>query len=116
MNDSAVVFPPIGRSVSPDDFFAEAVSGLSRPQKTLSCKFFYDEEGSRLFNEICELDEYYPTRTENQILRDHMREIARLLGGGCRLVEFGSGTSAKTRHLLTHLSDISSYMPIDISG
>jgi dimethylhistidine N-methyltransferase len=62
------------------------------------------------------LDEYYPTRTENQILLDNIREIAGLLGGGCRLVEFGSGTSAKTRHLLTHLSDISSYMPIDISG
>jgi dimethylhistidine N-methyltransferase len=116
MNDATLVFPAIGRFVSPDDFFTEAVSGLSRFQKTLPCKFLYDEEGSRLFNEICELDEYYPTRAENQILRDHIREIAGLIGGGCRLVEFGSGASTKTRHLLTHLPGIASYMPIDISG
>jgi dimethylhistidine N-methyltransferase len=72
--------------------------------------------GSRLFNEICELEEYYPTRTEDQILRDNITDITRLIGPGCRLVEFGSGTSAKTRHLLHNLSDVSSYVPIDISG
>jgi dimethylhistidine N-methyltransferase len=115
MND-ALVFSSIARSVSPDDFFAEALSGLSQHHKTLPCKFLYDEEGSRLFNQICGLDEYYPTRTENQILRDNIREIAALISGGCRLVEFGSGASTKTRHLLTHISAISSYVPIDISG
>jgi dimethylhistidine N-methyltransferase len=69
-----------------------------------------------LFNEICELEEYYPTRTENQILRDSINEIASLIGSECRLVEFGSGSSTKTRHLLTHLPSLSGYIPIDISG
>ncbi len=84
--------------------------------KTLPCKFLYDEEGSKLFNEICELEEYYPTRTENQILCNNISQIASLIGGDCRLVEFGSGTSAKTRHLLTHLPSVCGYIPIDISG
>ena len=97
-------------------FLSEAIAGLSQPQKTLPCKFLYDEEGSRLFNEICELEEYYPTRTENQILRDNINEIASLIGSECRLVEFGSGSSTKTRHLLTHLPSVSGYIPIDISG
>ncbi len=99
-----------------DGFLSEAVAGLSRPQKTLPCKFFYDEEGSRLFNEICELEEYYPTRTESRILRDNINEIASLIGSECRLVEFGSGSSTKTRHLLAHLPSIAGYIPIDISG
>jgi dimethylhistidine N-methyltransferase len=115
MNDTTLASQSIGRVVSADDFLSEAVSGLSQTRKTLPCKFLYDEEGSRLFNEICELDEYYPTRTENEILRQHISEVAALIGGGCQLVEFGSGTSAKTRHLLLHLPDISSYVPIDIS-
>jgi dimethylhistidine N-methyltransferase len=99
-----------------DDFLSEAIAGLSRPQKTLPCKFLYDEEGSSLFNEICELEEYYPTRTEDQILRDNIKEIAGLIGSECRLVEFGSGSSTKTRHLLTHLPSMCGYIPIDISG
>jgi dimethylhistidine N-methyltransferase len=82
----------------------------------LPCKFFYDEQGSTLFNEICELEDYYPTRAENQILRDNINEIAGFIGRGCRLVEFGSGTSTKTRHLLTHLPEMSEYIPIDIAG
>jgi len=111
------LFPPaVSHSCSRDDFLYETVAGLSKPQKTLPCKFLYDEEGSRLFNEICELDEYYPTRTENQILQDNVHEIADLIGWGCRLVEFGSGTSSKTRHLLAHLPSMSGYIPIDISG
>jgi dimethylhistidine N-methyltransferase len=114
--NSAIMSPSFDRPRSCDGFLSEAVAGLSRPQKTLPCKFLYDDEGSRLFNEICELEEYYPTRTENQILRDNMDEIADLIGCGCRLVEFGSGTSAKTRDLLAHLPDMSGYVPIDISG
>ena len=97
-------------------FLSEVVQGLSQTRKSLPCKFLYDEEGSRLFSEICELEEYYPTRIENQILRENIFEIAGLIGGSCRLVEFGSGTSEKTRHLLAHLSEMSSYVPIDISG
>lgn len=115
--NNAILFPP--SSVRPswcDCFLSEVVAGLSRPQKMLPCKFLYDEEGSRLFNQICELEEYYPTRTENQILCDNIAEIADLIGSGCRLVEFGSGSSTKTRHLLAHLPSMSGYIPIDISG
>ncbi len=116
MNDTMMLASTIDREPLADGFFSEMVYGLSQAQKTLPCKFFYDEEGSQLFNEICELAEYYPTRTENQILSENIGEIASLMGGGCRLVEFGSGTSAKTRHLLNHLPHLSSYVPIDISG
>ncbi|MGO8699476.1 MAG: L-histidine N(alpha)-methyltransferase [Limisphaerales bacterium] len=116
MNDAILCSPPMDRPCSCEGFLSEAVAGLSQPQKTLPCKFLYDEEGSKLFNEICELEEYYPTRTENQILRDNIYEIASLIGSECRLVEFGSGTSSKTRHLLTHLPSVSGYIPIDISG
>ena len=116
MNQQTLFSPALSQPPARDGFFFEAIAGLSRPQKTLPFKFFYDEQGSKLFNDICELEEYYPTRTENQILRDNIGEITDLIGGGCRLVEFGSGTSAKTRHLLTHLHGMSGYIPIDICG
>jgi dimethylhistidine N-methyltransferase len=116
MND-ALLFPPSsGRTRLSDDFLSETLAGLSRPQKTLPCKFLYDDDGSRLFNEICELEEYYPTRTEDRILRDNISEITSLIGSECRLVEFGSGSSTKTRHLLQHLPGMCGYIPIDISG
>jgi L-histidine Nalpha-methyltransferase len=116
MNDTILLSPSPERVSPCGGFLPEAIAGLSRPQKTLPCKFLYDEEGSRLFNEICELEEYYPTRTENQILCENIGEIATLIGSECRLVEFGSGSSAKTRHLLTHLPSMSGYIPIDICG
>jgi len=116
MNNPILSSPSIESLPARDSFLSEAIAGLSQPQKMLPCKFFYDEQGSRLFNEICELEEYYLTRAENQILRDNINEIAGFIGRGCRLVEFGSGTSAKTRHLLNHLPDTSEYIPIDISG
>ncbi len=115
MNEPLLLSPSIASPAPRADFLSEAVAGLSQPQKTLPCKFLYDEEGSRLFNEICELDEYYPTRTENQILSDNIDEIASMIGSECRLVEFGSGSSTKTWHLLTHLDRMSGYIPIDIS-
>ncbi len=116
MNETTMLAPTVDHELSVDSFLSELVCGLSQMQKTLPCKFLYDEEGSRLFNEICELEEYYPTRTENRILSENIEEIAHLVGMGCRLVEFGSGTSAKTRHLLNHLPELASYVPIDISG
>jgi dimethylhistidine N-methyltransferase len=76
---------------------------------------FYDEKGAHLFEEICELEEYYPTRTETNILRQNVVEIACFLGSQCSLVEFGSGAGSKTRILLEHLRGITSYIPIDIS-
>jgi len=93
----------------------EILAGLRRPQKTTSPKFLYDQRGSRLFDRICELDEYYPTRTELAIMESHVEDMARLLGPGCLLIEFGSGSSLKTRILLDHLSDPAGYVPIDIS-
>jgi dimethylhistidine N-methyltransferase len=116
MNDTMTWAPTVYQDTSVDGFLSEVVYGLSQVQKSLPCKFLYDEEGSRLFNEICELDEYYPTRTETRILCDNMDEIVSLIGRACRLVEFGSGTSAKTRHLLNRLPEPASYVPIDISG
>jgi len=96
-------------------FYAEVVSGLSAARKTLPCKYFYDANGSQLFDRICELDEYYPTRTELAIMRASIDDIASVLGDGCRLVEYGSGSSIKTRLLLDHAPGISAYVPVDIS-
>ena len=75
----------------------EVISGLSQEQKTLPSKFFYDERGSKLFDDITELDEYYPTRTERKILEENVNEIAEYLGEKVLLIEPGSGSSSKTR-------------------
>ena len=116
MSTSLLSNPVLYREPANKEFFREASIGLLQPQKTLPCKFLYDDQGADLFNQICDLDEYYPTRTETAILRDNIREIAEVIGPGCRLVEFGSGTSTKTRMLLEHLADLASYTPIDISS
>lgn len=94
----------------------EIVEGLSHTPKQLPSKYFYDEVGSRLFDEITELDEYYPTRTERKILEDNLEEMGQLLGDDVELIEPGSGSSEKTRILLDHLPNIHIYVPIDISG
>ena len=93
----------------------EILQGLSEPQKTLSPKFFYDERGSQLFDAICELPEYYLTRTELSIMRAHMDEIVALVGPQASLIEFGSGSSIKTRMLLERLDRLAAYVPVDIS-
>ena len=98
----------------------EIASGLSRPQKSIPSKYFYDERGSELFEQITRLEEYYPTRTEIGILRDHMGEIAGEIaspadGSAVALLELGSGSSKKTRLLLDHLDDLAAYIPVDIS-
>ncbi|MGB5831010.1 MAG: L-histidine N(alpha)-methyltransferase [Thiohalocapsa sp.] len=99
---------------TPADLRADVLKGLALPQKTLSPKLFYDAEGSQLFDAICELPEYYPTRTEIQILRDHGTEMAEWLGRDALLVELGSGSSLKIRVLLEALRP-AVYMPVDIS-
>jgi len=96
------------------DFRAEVLSGLSQVSKQLSPKFFYDRRGSELFDAITELPEYYPTCTEIGILREHGDTIADLLGRNCLLLELGSGSSKKIRHLLDALKP-AVYMPVDIS-
>ncbi|HEY1017343.1 MAG TPA: L-histidine N(alpha)-methyltransferase [Herpetosiphonaceae bacterium] len=107
--------PFLDLAPEPADFRSEALAGLRRPAKELPCKFFYDERGSQLFERICALDEYYPTRTEIAIMRRSMPEIAALLGPGCALVEYGSGASVKIRLLLDQLLAPAAYIPIDIS-
>lgn len=94
---------------------ADVVAGLSAPRKTLPCKYLYDAHGSRLFDRICELPEYYPTRTECGILRSYSGEIAAHAGPEATLVEFGSGSSIKIRLLLSALESLHVYTPIDIS-
>jgi L-histidine Nalpha-methyltransferase len=94
---------------------AELLRGLSQRPKSIAAKFFYDETGSQLFDEICSLDEYYLTRTEMRILREKAPEICALLGPECRLVEFGSGSNAKTRILLDHMHAPAAYVPVDIA-
>jgi dimethylhistidine N-methyltransferase len=93
----------------------ELLLGLSRHPKSIAPKFFYDQIGSQLFDEICCLDEYYLTRTEMRILRERIAEICALIGQECRLVEFGSGSNAKTRILLDHLLAPAAYVPVDIA-
>ena len=98
----------------PADMRAEVLAGLALPQKQLSPKYFYDATGSRLFDAICELPEYYPTRTEIGILRRHGAEMAEQLGREALLIELGSGSSLKIRVLLEALRP-AIYMPVDIS-
>lgn len=108
---------PVVRDVAPStDAFRQAVcAGLAADPKTLPCKFLYDETGARLFEAICTLDEYYPTRTELSILMQHAAEMAAELGPHVRLVEPGSGSLQKVRFLLDHLVDPVDFVPIDIS-
>jgi len=98
-----------------EQFLREALRGLRAKPKELPCKYFYDEHGSKLFDRICDLDEYYPTRTELSIMREHVSEMASALGKHVLLVEYGSGSSAKTRSLLAHLVEPAAYVPVDIS-
>jgi dimethylhistidine N-methyltransferase len=90
-------------------------TGLSQRHKSISPKFFYDHAGSKLFDAICELPEYYLTRTELEIMRTSIQEIVLLIGPQASLIEFGSGSSLKTRILLEHLQDLAAYVPVDIS-
>ena len=97
------------------DFERDVLDGLARPQKQIPPKHFYDAEGSRLFEAITGLEEYYPTRTETALLRARAGEMAVFIPDGAALVEFGSGASTKTRILLDAAPQVAVYAPIDIS-
>jgi dimethylhistidine N-methyltransferase len=99
-----------------DSFAADVIAGLSARHKQLPPKYFYDATGSRLFSEICGIDEYYVTRSETLLLRRVAAEVAAGIPNGAALVEFGSGESAKTRLLLDAAPQLSTYVPIDISA
>ena len=107
--------PPSPVGAEEDDFAAAVLDGLSRPRKTLPCRFFYDAVGSELFEAITRLPEYYPTRTETAILEAHAAEMAEGVPDGGALVEFGSGSSLKTEILLRHLPQLGAYVCIDVS-
>src|SRR5947209_8243477 len=108
--------PSEHRKLSFRQFRADVLSGLRRPAKELPCRYFYDEAGSELFERITELEEYYPTCAERAIMARHAPEMACLLGPRCLLIEYGSGSSSKTRLLLDQLRDPAGYVPVDISG
>lgn len=97
------------------DDLGEILAGLTATPKYVSPKFFYDERGSELFDQICDLPEYYPTRTELGIMREHIGDIAACIGPEASLIEFGSGASLKIRLLLQNLDRLAVYVPVDIS-
>ncbi len=98
------------------DFRADVVAGLSQEQKSLPCRWLYDQRGSELFEQITDLPEYYPTRTEIGIFRDHLPAMADAVGDKAHVVEFGAGAGTKTRLLLDALHTPKSYVAIDISA
>ena len=102
-------FLPRGQTLLED-----VLAGLALPQKSIPPKYFYDEQGCRLFEAICELPEYYLTRTETAILRANIAEIAQFVGPEAELIEFGSGVQAKTRILIQALQT-QLYVPVDIA-
>ena len=109
----------IGTRAAPgeeSDFADALLSGLRSEPKYIPCKYFYDTEGSRLFEQICALPEYYPTRVELRLLKVHAPEMAALVGASAEIVEFGAGAAEKIRPLLYALDDPRAYLPIDISG
>jgi dimethylhistidine N-methyltransferase len=99
-----------------DEFRAAVLRGLAQPRKAIPAKFLYDERGSALFDAICELPEYYPTRTEVAILHERAPAIAALAGRDAALVEFGGGSCQKARILLDALEAPACYVPVDVSG
>ncbi len=96
-------------------FRADVLTGLKQSQKAIPARWLYDDAGSQLFEDITQLPEYYPTRAETEILRDHGDEFAAMIGPDRAVVEFGSGSSVKTPLLLSAIAP-SAYVPLDISG
>lgn len=99
----------------PDDIVADALAGLSGTPRRLPSKYFYDAEGSRLFEAITRVPEYYPTRTELALLEARMPAIAQAVGPGAHVVEYGSGSGRKTELLLEGLAEVIAYTPVEIS-
>ncbi|MGK7943958.1 MAG: L-histidine N(alpha)-methyltransferase [Microcystaceae cyanobacterium] len=118
IHQSPLTFKFLGHSSEADSQGEDVKQGLNAASKTLPPYYFYDDHGSELFEQICELPEYYPTRTEASILRESSSQIANLTKG-CQLIELGSGSSTKTRILLDAYQSLNylwQYVPIDVSG
>lgn len=99
-----------------DNFNMAMITALRDRPRSISPKYFYDDIGSALFDRICDLPEYYPTRSEMDIFIRKGREIAEIIGDQVELVEFGAGSMKKVRHLLSALDSPARYLPVDISG
>jgi dimethylhistidine N-methyltransferase len=104
------------RLSQPELFRQDVIAGLSQRRKTLPCRWLYDERGSELFEQITQLEEYYPTRVETGILRSNSAEIAAFIGKGASLIEYGAGAGIKTEILIAALEAPRLYIPVDISG
>jgi len=115
INNGRAPFEVFDFKPEPVDAAAEVLAGLKAPDKWISPKFFYDETGSRLFEAITQLPEYYLTRTELDIFEEHLGAIAESVGPGVCLVEYGSGSSLKIRRVLEKVAP-DAYVPVDISG
>lgn len=98
------------------EFYTDVLKGLTSEQKYLPSKYFYDEVGSDLFEQICQLDEYYPTDCEVSIMEKEIDEISDVIGEQVQLIELGSGSSMKTRLLIENCKNLDMYVPVDISG
>jgi dimethylhistidine N-methyltransferase len=114
-NSITAVQPAAGAPPAGSDFLSDVIAGLSSEPRTLPCKYFYDERGAALFQKICELPEYYITRTEIDILDRHRAEIAAHLGPHINLIGLGTGSGTKTRILIEALEKPAGYIPVDIS-
>ena len=113
----AVMLAVIGDAPpSRGDFASDLLAALAQRPRAIAPKHFYDAAGSALFERICELPEYYPTRTELTLLRRHAREMAECIGADAEIVEFGAGSSRKVRLLLDALRTPRRFVPIDISA
>src|SRR5437016_13120927 len=115
VNSTTAVQPALGAPPASSDFLTDVIAGLSSEPRTLPCKYFYDERGAALFQKICELPEYYITRTEIDILDRYRAEIASQLGPNIELIGLGTGAGTKTRILIEALEKPAVYIPVDIS-
>jgi dimethylhistidine N-methyltransferase len=115
-SNAVPMFPSLVAADGESEFALELAAGLRTRPRQVSPKFFYDAAGSALFDQICELPEYYPTRTELGILREHAADMASLIGPNAEIVEYGAGSSRKVRLLLDALERPQRFVPIDISG
>src|ERR671936_2690768 len=115
MTGDSITAPPQVSAPESSDFLADVIAGLSSNRRTLPCKYLYDEQGAALFQKICELPEYYITRTEIDILDRHRAEIASQLGPNIELIGLGTGAGTKTRILIEALERPAVYIPVDIS-
>lgn len=104
------------QSITDQDFLNDVLHGLEQQQKTLPCKYFYDDKGAALFEQITSLKEYYVTRTELAILEDYSKTIAQILPENLSIIEPGCGSGKKVAYLLAHLANVKTFVPFEISS